>query len=341
MNVALTDEQRLLAEVAHELAAQFSPADLRSLPGALDGGDRSLLDVSGWLEMRLPETIGGTAASCVDVALIAEECGRALATSPFIGPMLAVELLVAAGATAEEHMQYAAADALTVAALSGSLTQLARAPGGAVAFDCAGATAAVYVDGERRLRPASIARRRPRVVDITRQCADVEDAVDAEPVGSALPDEAVERVTAFGLALVSADALGVASAALQSAVEHAKVRHQFGRAIGSFQAVAHLLADAHVSIEAIRSVVWHAAWAVDALPASDALHAARCAKAFTSAAAVDVVERAVQVFGGSGLTWESPVSACLRRVLLDRLTFGDEAVHYRALADAGPHAHGH
>jgi alkylation response protein AidB-like acyl-CoA dehydrogenase len=126
---------------------------------------------------------------------------------------------------------------------------------------------------------------------------------------------------------VCADLLGAAHAALDGAVAHAAERRQFGRPVGSFQAVQHLCAEALVSVEASRSATWHAAWAVDALAPAEALRAARVAKAWCSEAALQVVEAAVQVWGGLGITWECPVHLFQRRVLLSRRLFGDEAFH--------------
>ena len=104
--------------------------------------------------------------------------------------------------------------------------------------------------------------------------------------------------------------------AVDLAVDYAADRHQYGAAIGSFQAVQHLLADAFVAMEGSRSVALHAAWAVDALPAADALAAAAVAKAYCARAARDVCETAIQVHGGIGNTWECLAHVYLRRALL-------------------------
>jgi alkylation response protein AidB-like acyl-CoA dehydrogenase len=103
--------------------------------------------------------------------------------------------------------------------------------------------------------------------------------------------------------------------AVELACEYAKVRRQYGAAIGSFQAVQHMLADAHVATEGSRSVTLHAAWAVDALSPRDALGAAALAKAYCSRAARTVCETAIQVHGGIGHTWECLAHVYLRRAL--------------------------
>ena len=104
--------------------------------------------------------------------------------------------------------------------------------------------------------------------------------------------------------------------AVDLAVDYAASRHQYGRSIGSFQAVQHLLADAYVLMEGSRSVALHAAWAVDALPTDAALAAAAVAKAYCARAARTVCETAIQVHGGIGNTWECLAHVYLRRALL-------------------------
>jgi alkylation response protein AidB-like acyl-CoA dehydrogenase len=96
--------------------------------------------------------------------------------------------------------------------------------------------------------------------------------------------------------------------------------------------VQHLAADALVQVEGARSCVWHAAWAVDHCDPTAALLAARAAKAFASKAGRQVVETAVQLFGGIAITWEHLSHVRLRRALVDRQLLGDENVHYEQIA---------
>ena len=110
--------------------------------------------------------------------------------------------------------------------------------------------------------------------------------------------------------------------ALELAVGYASARRQFGRAVGSFQAVQHLLADAHVQLEGARSVARHAAWAADALAPADALAAAAAAKAYCARAARTVCETGIQVHGGIGNTWECPAHVHLRRALVSAALLG-------------------
>jgi alkylation response protein AidB-like acyl-CoA dehydrogenase len=119
--------------------------------------------------------------------------------------------------------------------------------------------------------------------------------------------------------------------ALDVTVAYASERRQFGVAVGSFQAVQHLLADARCLMEGSLSVALHASWAVDELAPDEALAAARVAKAYCARAARTVCENAVQVHGGIGNTWDCIVNVYLRRALLSSQWFGDDGVQLREL----------
>jgi alkylation response protein AidB-like acyl-CoA dehydrogenase len=122
--------------------------------------------------------------------------------------------------------------------------------------------------------------------------------------------------TALGLGLACADLVGTMAGAIGLACDYAGSRRQYGAAIGSYQAIQHMLADAFVALEGSRSVALYAAWGVDALPAGDALAAAAVAKAYCSRAARTVCEIAIQVHGGIGNTWDCLAHIYLRRALL-------------------------
>jgi hypothetical protein len=129
----------------------------------------------------------------------------------------------------------------------------------------------------------------------------------------------------------SAELLGVAAKALEMAVEYAKVREQFGKPIGSFQAVKHRCADMLVDVEGMRSAVYWAAWCVGAGDA-DASIAASTAKAWCADASKRVLASALQVHGGIGFTWEHDLHLYLKRAQLDQVSFGDAAFHRDRLA---------
>lgn len=149
-------------------------------------------------------------------------------------------------------------------------------------------------------------------VDLTHSLA----GVVVEPAElSTLPADDVLRWQALTLTVTSADLVGASRGALDLATEYAKVREQYGSPIGSYQAIGHLLAEALTLIEGSISVLRHAAWAVDELPAEEAVRAAKIAKIYCARAARTVCETAIQVHGGIGNTWECLAHVYLRRVL--------------------------
>jgi alkylation response protein AidB-like acyl-CoA dehydrogenase len=136
---------------------------------------------------------------------------------------------------------------------------------------------------------------------------------------------------ALGLALTSADLVGLMRGVLDLTVAYAQQRRQYGVAIGSFQAVQHLLAEARCLLEGALSAAAYPAWAVDELPPEEARAAGRVAKAYCARAARTVCETAVQVHGGMGNTWDCMVHVFLRRALLSSRWFGDDGEQLRAL----------
>ena len=150
-------------------------------------------------------------------------------------------------------------------------------------------------------------------VDLTASLAGV---VVAPAELSSLSSEDVLRWQALALTVTAADLVGASRGALNLASEYAKVREQYGAAIGSYQAIGHLLAEGLALIEGSISVLRHAAWAVDELPGEDALRSAKIAKIYCARAARTVCETAIQVHGGIGNTWECLAHVYLRRVLV-------------------------
>src|SRR5207247_4955567 len=158
--------------------------------------------------------------------------------------------------------------------------------------------------------------------------APLADAPDQRRV---LTGDDLTQWTALGLALTSADLVGLMRGVLDLTVGYASERRQFGVPVGSFQAVQHLLAEARCLMEGSFSVALHASWAVDSLEPDEARAAARVAKAYCARAARTVCETAVQVHGGIGNTWDCIVHVYLRRALLSAQWFGADAVQLRAL----------
>jgi alkylation response protein AidB-like acyl-CoA dehydrogenase len=328
MDVRLSAEQQALRDTAAQVADRLGPHAVRQL----DDVERTAkLDAavaaSGWRELRAAIEDGPVArplATVVEVAIVAEELGRGLADAAFLGPTLATELRRLAGAPSATRTETfaLAPDLSTLAcALDGSLAA------GALAVDAAGSTAALvlveggggYTLGMVDLPPTTAG------CDLTRPAVALDYGSRVSPVPDqtrVIRPEALAGVTALGLALACADLVGTMRGAVHLATEYAKERRQFGVAIGSFQAVQHLLADAFVSTEGSRSVALHAAWAADALPPHEALAAAAVAKAYCARAARTVCETAIQVHGGIGNTWECLAHLYLRRAVLSSDVFG-------------------
>jgi alkylation response protein AidB-like acyl-CoA dehydrogenase len=288
---------------------------------------------SGWFELRGPGEGDGPLASGVEVAVVARELGRAAADTPFLGPVVAVDLARQAGLELE--------DARASAVLDRSLLDFATVPASGavegVAVDCAGSERGLVLgrsDAGAAVLEIALPVPAP-ATDLTRAVAPVTLTAAAstqETEGAPLSDAAVERARALALAITVADLVGTMEGVLAATCAYAKERQQYGVAIGSFQAVQHLLAEAQVLVEGAISVAQYAAWAVDALPPGDALEAGAVAKAYCAGAARVVCETAIQVHGGIGNTWECFVHVYLRRALLSSSVLGDEGHHLRALA---------
>ena len=330
MDVSLTDEQQEWVGAVARLTADHSAIGADQLDDVdRSKGWRAVVDL-GLPMMRTPDDELPTGVEC---ALAAEQVARGLCPLPVLGQGLLVpELLSAAGAT--DVLDEVVEGRLRLApALSSDLVELGGAGSGAIAFDAADATHALVLDGGH-LAVLALDRAPLDGLDLTRQVVEVgPDASTAHmAVGGEIESERLERARAFALTMVAADLLGVMGAALDEAVVYVAERRQFGVVVGSFQAVQHLLADAAVAVEGARSCVWHAAWAVDHLPADEALLAARTAKAYCSAEGLRVVEATVQAFGGIAITWEHTAHVRLRRTHLDRQCLGAEDHHLTEIA---------
>jgi alkylation response protein AidB-like acyl-CoA dehydrogenase len=329
MDVRLSPEQRALRDAAAQLVAAHAPTSVAQL----DDTDRAAkLDAAlagaGWRELRAAADGGAPLASTVEAAIVAEELGRGGADTAFLGPTLAVELRRRAGldSTAQETVLFRPD-------LAGPLVVEGPTASG-VAVDAAGAEHALALTPTGELvavaLPVAAVQR-----DLTRPVATVVDA-PVTPLGGQLSPDDLTGWHAVGLALTCADLVGTMRGALHLATGYAKIRHQYGVAIGSFQSVQHLLADAFVAAEGSTSIARHAAWAADHLPVDGALAAAAAAKAYCARAARSVAETAIQVHGGIGNTWECLAHVHLRRALLSSQLLGDAGVNLtRVLAHRG------
>lgn len=290
MDARLTGEQRQLRDAAAKLADDLGPgavADLadESRIARLEKAVHS----TGWRSLRSDGATG------VEVAIVAEEFGRGLVDVGFLGPVLADDL--------NRHL--GAGDRTATVGIDGQVIE-ARGFGRALTLD-------QLTVSESALGPAR------GCADLTRTVADI--AAPSTPLGELRPEDA-ERFATLAVVVSTADILGAARGAHRLACDYAGIREQYGKPIGSYQAIAHLLAEGLALIEGSISVLRHAAWAVDELDGAEARRAAAIAKVYTARAARTVCETAIQVHGGIGNTWECLAHVYLRRVLTSTELFG-------------------
>ena len=286
MDVRLTAEQRQLRDAAAKLADDLGPAAVQDLD---DESRIARLDkqvgTTGWRSLR------SDGASGVEVAIVAEEFGRRLVDAPFLGPVLADDLA--------RHIDAGDADT------SGTTIAVDDR-----AIDARGCQRALLLSGTTVLMAEL--ETTGAAADLTR----LEASTAGKPATLAeIPAEIAARWHALALVATSADLVGVARGAHAVACDYAKIREQYGKQIGSYQAIAHLLAESLALIEGSVSVLRHAAWAVDELTPAEAIRAAQIAKVYCARATRTVCETAVQVHGGIGNTWECLVHVYLRRAL--------------------------
>ena len=328
MDFRVTPEQAMLRDQVRDLLAARLPHERLEAVLASDAGwDRALwaeLAELGLIGIALPEAVGGAGLGLVEEVLVLEETGAALLPAPYLATaLLAAPLLAARPELARE----AAGGARTwTLAREGDVTAEPAAGGGwrlrgtlMLVPDLGSADGVVVVaraadgvgvwaltqGGRRTVLDTTDETRRLGVLELAG-----EEAVELVAPGRA--DEALAAARIRARVALAAEALGVTRRALAIGVEHARTRTQFGKAIGAYQAVAHPLADTYADLELARSLVWRAAWAVDAGQPDAGLDAA-LAKSFAADAAVAACERSIQVHASIGFTWEHPLQRLLKR----------------------------
>jgi len=330
------------AGVEHEGAA---PAD-QSVRG-YDASAWSAMADQGWLALELPEDEGGLGLSTVEVAVLCEQLGSRLAAVPFLPSVLALGALCGDEARADastKEWREAIADGTLVGCVAfAPSSEVIRATDAGGSWHLSGTTAptlfAPSADVALVLTESDVWAvdlrtdgRRPEAVpamDRTRELGVlVFEETPARRVGG---KDAASQVLDRAATLVSAEMLGAADRVLAMAVEYAKDRVQFGKPIGSFQAVKHMLADSLVDVEGMRSTVYYAAWCVAAGDRDRSL-AASMAKSWCSDASRRVMATGLQVHGGIGFTWEHDMHLYLKRSQLDQVSFGDAAFHRDRIA---------
>jgi alkylation response protein AidB-like acyl-CoA dehydrogenase len=355
MTTALTEFHAELRAVARDLLAPTSPLVTGGEP---KHADWQQLARAGWSGLEVPEELGGAGATLAEVAVVLEELGRAATASPFLGAVLAVGALrlvepspardaLLAGIAAGDVVVAVAVPTGAVDLAAGHLPFRIQRTGGRARLmgslpfvpDAPGADRILVVADDPPSGPVlvdvapgtGVAVEATPVVDASRSFGEV--VADGTPVDDRCwrftddPHDLLLR----GAVAVALDSTGVAGAALDATVGYAAVRHQFGRPIGSFQAVKHACANVAVELTISRRLAADAVERVVA-GAPDAAVAVSMAKAHAVETAVAATGTALQLHGGIGYTWEHGLHVLLKRAALDRSLFGSPAAHRARLA---------
>jgi acyl-CoA dehydrogenase len=340
---SLTDEQRALQSTVRDyLTDRFPLSAVRALyDNPDDDGDPDELwkaaGEHGWLAITVPDQHEGLGLGLLDAAVVARCWGEACAPGPVLPTLVATEAIRLAGSAEQqaswlpriatgrakltladgrvnadgdrltgtvEHVEYAhVADALVVAADAGTLFLLDPSSAGVTvervdALDRSTRLATVRLDGA---------------------------------TGQRLAEPALPEIRDRAAVLYANDLIGIARAALTRTVDYDKTRQQFGKPVGSFQAIKHTLADLHVGISMAEHAGWYAAHAMDArLP--DAGLAASVAKAKASDVAREATAAMIQFHGGIGYTWEHDAHLFFKRAKREEYQYGDAAQHRERIA---------
>jgi len=371
VDFGFSEEQEMLRESARGLLEKECPSTaVRRLMEEERGYDPALwkkLATQGWTGLVIPEEYGGAALSYVDLVLVMEEMGRVVLPSPFIWTVMVAEALKRAGNEAQKKAllpKIAAGDLIaTLAWLEASaswdaaaITMPARPRGadfilnGAKLFvndghiaDCILVAARTGGKGAEGITLFALEANRPgisitalKTMDQTRKLAEVTfanvQATPADVVGTVGQGwNTLAAVLDRGKVMLAAEMVGGAQKVLDMTVDYAKVRVQFGRPIGSFQAVQHKCANMMIDVEGAKSAGYYAAWAVSN-DVADAPVAAAVAKAAASDAYRRVSAEGIQLHGGIGFTWDHDLHLYFKRAKSSEFTFGDATYNRELIA---------
>ncbi|KAA5834456.1 acyl-CoA dehydrogenase [Saccharopolyspora hirsuta] len=355
MQLVLDQEQRELRSAVRKFLAEHAPPRrVRELADG-DGHDpelwRRLSAELGLTGLVVPEEFGGSGAGHAERAVVLEELGRALAPVPFLASaVLATDVLLELDdARARAELLPAMASGELVAAVAwdqesvptaaqrdGSWVLDGRAPR-VVSGDIADVVLVQAKTGQGtawfRVRGEHVAKTPLRALDPTRRLSNLDfAAAPAELLASPDPDAVRARVRDLAAVALSAEQLGGMTRVLEMTAEYAKVRVQFGRAIGSYQGVKHRLADMCSAVEQAEAAVRYAAWTADADPGELPL-AAALVQVLVSPANFQAAADTVQLHGGIGYTWEHDAHLYYKRAKTSELLLGTPDQHRARLAD--------
>ncbi|MGH7865358.1 MAG: acyl-CoA dehydrogenase family protein [Candidatus Binataceae bacterium] len=368
MDFGLSEEQQQLKETARGFLARQCPStSVRKIMATDDGMPRELwseIAKLGWHALVVPEKFGGAGLTMLDVAMLLEELGFAATPGPFLfSSVLAAKILaegagddlnskwlprIADGAAigtiaiVEDGDSLATSDLATTARkdsagwlLSGAKWFVPYANVAdfiiVAAKTGAGPNDAGLFAVETRAQGVRITELKN--LDLTRRVSLVELHGVAVPAPAQLAGGAtlLRRLIDLGAVAVAADSLGGCERALQMAVEYSKVREQFGKPIGSFQALKHSAAEIVADLEPARALLWYAAYAQDAFPDA-ASRAAAMAKARMCDIYSRATGRAVLMHGGIGFTWEHDIHLWFKRARFNDSYFGSPVFHRNRVA---------
>jgi alkylation response protein AidB-like acyl-CoA dehydrogenase len=320
MRFALSEDQRMLQDSVAKAMADLSPLD--RVRRFADGDERTAPDIWAGLAdlglpgLMIPEAHGGLGLGLLEAALAAEAMAAVVAPTPFLGSAVLAPLALTLAGSPEQQAKWlpklASGEATAGVAIAEAVSGVRDKAGvealdgrrsgfSLFALDAQGADLLVVADPKGRLylaeRPAEAAVMDS--IDATRRLSEVIFAeTPAEPLSSNL---ALERLRDAAWVILAAETLGAAQAMLDKAVAYAKERRQFGRVIGSYQAVKHLCAEMAAELEPARALVWYAAYAFDHEPEEASLMAAH-AKAHLSEIGRFIARTSTEVHGGIGMT---------------------------------------
>jgi alkylation response protein AidB-like acyl-CoA dehydrogenase len=357
----LNDEQSAIKETARSfLASRFKPERVRELAESETGFDpddwRQMAEL-GWTGLAFPEEWGGQGLGMVDLAVVMEEMGYALAPSPLFSNTI-VGLALTERGTDDQKERYlrplaegellgtpALFDAGSPATIGHFEMEAQESGDGVVLYgekilvtDAAAADIFLVAtsDGRRHMVRSDadgVTVLAQPSIDPTRRLSSVRFEGVAVLAEDSLDGAGPDFLPVFnrGCVALAAEQTGIAQRTLEMAVEYAKDRQQFGRPIGSYQAVSHRCAQMLLETENARSAALYAAWTADAEPESLNLSASM-AKAYASDAGRRVADASIQVHGGIGFTWEHDLHFFLKRATANASAFGDAKWHRERVA---------
>ena len=346
MEFALTEDQILLQDSLNKTLERDCPLE-RVREAAADREPfatdvwRSLAEL-GLAGLMVPADYGGLGLGVLEAALAAEALGRAVAPAPFTASAVMASLaLVGAGSPAQQAKWLpnlaagevvcgvAVAEAAAGARDGAGITASGGRLSGKALFVLDGGAADLFIVADRdgglhlvEAGAAGLERTALKTVDVTRTVCELKlDGVAAEHLSAGDAPAALARMIDAGRIILAADILGAGQRMIELAVAYAGERRQFGRVIGSFQAVKHLCAEMAAELEPCRALVWYAAYAFDARPAEAGLMAAH-AKAHLSEVGTFVARTATEVHGGMGFTDLCGLHYWFKRIGFDRQMLG-------------------